>query len=67
MVKCNGFVTFVLLFFTGRNSGPIRTFNSSNDVIRLVHVPFGGLKPSNLILRGLRFLSGRNKPEVSFS
>ena len=43
---------FFLFFFfrflispTGRNSGPIRTFNSSNDGFGLVHVPFRGLEP----------------------
>ena len=35
---------------TGRNSEPIHTFNSSNDVFCFVHVPFGGLEPSNSLL-----------------
>ena len=38
---------------TGRNSRPIRTFNSSNDVFCFVHVPFRGLEPSKSLLRGL--------------
>ena len=54
VVKYHTFVTFVLPFFynffflrflispTGRNSEPIHTFNSSNDVFWFVHEPFGG-------------------------
>ena len=61
VVKYNGFVTFVLPFFrflispTGRNSGPIRTFNSSNDVFCPVHVPFfrgGGVGAFKFISKG---------------
>ena len=54
VVKCNGFVTFVLPFLyifvrslispTGRNFQPIRTLDSSNDVFCFVHVPFRGLQ-----------------------
>ena len=52
---------FLLIFFfrfptspTGRNSEPIHTFNSSNDVFWFVHVPIGGLEPSSSLLGGLR-------------
>ena len=56
VVKCHGFVTFVLLFSfsfrffispIGRNYGPILTLRGSNDVFCLVNVPFQGSKPSN--------------------
>ena len=39
---------------TGRNSEPIHTFNSSNDVFWFVHVLFESLEPSNSLLGGLR-------------
>ena len=49
---------FILFRFlispTGHDSGPIRTFNSSNNVFCFVHVPYRGLEPSNSLLRGLR-------------
>ena len=50
---CSPFFRF-LISPTGRNSRPIRTFNSSNDVFWFVHVPFGDLEPSNSFLGGLR-------------
>jgi len=56
-VKYNGYVTFFfrLFFFyfrfigqpTGRNFSPNCTLNDSKVVLRLIHVLFGGLVPSN--------------------
>ena len=37
---------------TGCNSVPIHTFDSSNDVLCLVYVPFWGLEPSISLLGG---------------
>jgi hypothetical protein len=39
---------------TCRNYGLIRTLHGSNDVFRLVHVLFQGLKPSNSLFGGLQ-------------
>ena len=50
---CSPFFRY-LISPTGHNSGPIRTFDSSNDVFCFVHVPFGDLEPSNSLLGGLR-------------
>jgi len=51
---------FIFIFFrflgqpTDRNFGPNYTLNGSKVVFRLIHVPFGGLVPSNLLWGGLR-------------
>ena len=47
---------------TGRNSGPIHTFYSSNDVFCFVHLHLQGLELSNSLLRGLRTKNNKIRP-----
>ena len=58
---CDLFSLFIFFCFlispTGRNCGPIRTFNCSNDVFCFVHLPFWSLEPSN----SFQGVSGRKK------